>query len=82
MKTNVKNGIIYLGEFATDTETIRLGDCDILGLQIETESDGGWFSVLGETDEKGIVKRLIIDLEPIDENPDEEDYDNWIRKAN
>lgn len=76
MKTNIKNGIIYLGEFATDTETIQLGDCNILGLQIETESNGGWFSVLGETDEKGIVKRLIIDLEPIDENLHEEDYDN------
>ncbi|MDO6658675.1 hypothetical protein [Anaerobacillus sp. 1_MG-2023] len=76
MKTNIKNGIINLGEFATDTETIRLGDCDILGLQIETESNGGWFSVLGETDEKGIVKRLIIDLEPIDENSYEEDNDN------
>ncbi|MGY1464615.1 hypothetical protein ACW4EZ_25285 [Bacillus toyonensis] len=76
MRTNVKNGTIYLGEFATDTETIRLGDCDILGLQIKTDSNGGWFSVLGETDEKGIVKRLIIDLEPIDESPHEEDYDN------
>lgn len=74
MKTNVKDGIIKLGKFATDTGTIRLGDCDILGLQIQTESDGGWFSVMGKTDEKGIVKRLVIDLEPVDEIPYEEEY--------
>jgi hypothetical protein len=26
MKTNVKNGIIFLGEVATDSDTIRIGD--------------------------------------------------------
>ncbi|QHA36932.1 hypothetical protein D5E69_14660 [Rossellomorea marisflavi] len=67
MKTNVKNGIIKLGEFATDTGTIGLGDCEILGLHIETESDGGWFSVMGKTDQKGIVRQLVINLEPFAE---------------
>lgn len=66
MRTNVKNGLIFLGEVGTDTATIRIGDIEVnenKDFIINTKRDG-YYPVLGETDENGIVQRLIIDMNP------------------
>ncbi|HFK1661931.1 hypothetical protein [Bacillus cereus] len=65
MRTNVKNGIIFLGEVATDTATIRIGDIKSsqLDLKFSTKADG-FYPVFTETNEKGMVERIFIDVNP------------------
>ena len=65
MKTNVKNGIIFQGEVATDAATIRIGEIEPSQLDLEyvTKIDG-FYPIYGETNEKGIVERLFIDVNP------------------
>lgn len=65
MKTNVKNGIIFLGEVATDTATIRIGDIEPSQFDFEfiTNADG-FYPVLAETNESGMVERMFIDVNP------------------
>lgn len=61
MITNVKNGTIILGDISTNTATIRIGDIDPSQFDFEynTKSDG-FYIVLGDTNEKGIVERIWI----------------------
>jgi hypothetical protein len=63
MKTNVKNGLIFLGEFVTETATIRIGEIRQLDFKFVTMTDG-WYPVLGETNDNGVVERIIIEVEP------------------
>ena len=65
MKTNVKNGIIFLGEVGTDTATIRIGDIEPshLDLEFTTKADG-FYPVFAETNEIGMVERIFIDVNP------------------
>ncbi len=74
MRTNVKNGLIFLGEVATDTATIRIGEIEPSHLDFEfvTKADG-WYPVLGETHEYGTVERIFIDVNPNDWNLFEND---------
>lgn len=74
MRTNVKNGIIYLGEVATDTATIRIGEVSPSHLDLEfTTKMDGFYPVFGETNEKGIVERIFIDMNPLSLNLFEND---------
>lgn len=65
LRTNVKNGIIFLGEIATDTATIRIGDIKSsqLDFKFPTKADGV-YPVFTETNEKGMVERIFIDVNP------------------
>jgi len=65
MRTNVKNGIIFLGQVATDTATIRIGEIEPsnLDLKFTTKADG-FYPVFAETNDKGMVERLFIDVNP------------------
>ncbi|TDL74250.1 hypothetical protein [Peribacillus frigoritolerans] len=63
MRTNVRNGIIFLGEVATDTGTIRIGEIRTLDLEFATKADG-FYPVLAETNETGMVERIFIDVNP------------------
>jgi hypothetical protein len=70
VRTNVKNGLIFLGEVGTDTAAIRIGDIEVnknKDFIFNTKRDG-YYPILGETDENGIVQRLIIDMNPHEVN--------------
>ncbi|MGM0887189.1 MAG: hypothetical protein ACQEW5_09505 [Bacillota bacterium] len=64
MKTNVKNGIIFLGQVATENATVRIGEADCLDVKFFTRIDG-MYPILGATNENGVVERIIIDVDPI-----------------
>jgi hypothetical protein len=65
MKTNVKNGVIFLGEVATDSATIRIGDIGLLHSDfIFTTKADGYYPILAETNEIGMVERIVIDVNP------------------
>jgi hypothetical protein len=65
MRTNIKNGIIFLGQVATDTATIRIGEIEPsnLDLKFTTKADG-FYPVFAETNDIGMVERLFIDVNP------------------
>jgi hypothetical protein len=68
MKTNVKNGAFVLRTLAVDDGTIHIGK-DFVGdgkerfsyLPFETRADGEYI-ILAETNEEGVVERLLIEF--------------------
>ncbi|EJR43715.1 hypothetical protein IIM_05353 [Bacillus cereus VD107] len=62
MKTNVKNEIIFLGEVATEDDTLRIGEVGLLDIRFFIPTD--FCPVFAERNEKGIVERIIIDVNP------------------
>ncbi|MEC2869497.1 hypothetical protein ACIQHV_11435 [Bacillus bombysepticus] len=60
MRTNVKNGTIFLGYAATVGDKIRIGNKRLMNIEYFTLAD--FCPVLAETNEKGVVKRLYVDV--------------------
>lgn len=65
MKTNVKSGIIFLGEVAADNGIIRIGkkDPSSCDYEFDTKVDG-FFPVYAVTNENGLIERISIDVNP------------------
>ncbi|MGM0835412.1 MAG: hypothetical protein ACQEV7_04600 [Bacillota bacterium] len=63
MKTNVINGLFMVGFIPVDTARIKIGDAetDANPIIFETGVDG-LYAVLAQTNEEGIVQKLIIDI--------------------
>lgn len=62
MKTNIKNGAFIYGFIPVDTAQIKLSDAETgEGVKYCTRADG-LYPVIAETNEKGIITNLVIDV--------------------
>ncbi|WP_010530917.1 hypothetical protein [Lentibacillus jeotgali] len=62
MKTNVKNGAFIYNYIPVDTANIKLSDAGTdEGVYYNTRADG-FYPVIAETDDKGIITNLVIDV--------------------
>ncbi|MED4682457.1 hypothetical protein P9452_01855 [Bacillus mycoides] len=76
MRTNIKNGTICLGLVSTTAGGLRIGDNRLMNVRYATEAD--FLQVIAETDEKGVVKSLSINVNC----KTDEIFNNVIRHIN
>lgn len=62
MKTNIKNGVIYLGEVITDIATIKIDGGSGTPFELSTGGDG-CFSLIGHTNEHGSLEAIVIQMD-------------------
>ena len=74
MKTNVKNGLVFLGEVDTYTDITRIENITQIEWEYEfTTKLQDWVPVLAETNENGSVTKIIIDVNFRNQNNDNDE---------
>ncbi|WP_163583428.1 hypothetical protein [Gracilibacillus saliphilus] len=65
MKTNIKNGAFIYDYIPVDTGQVKLGDAGTgEGVKYTTRADG-LYPVIAETNDKGIVTNLVVDVSEV-----------------